>query len=468
MGHSPERLPTSAPVKRAEEVRPLRSRPVGIVGDNALRCADIYTDIRQFYPSIRIDLASRAWRSAAERSGLPSRYTALGLKFLEDARRYQRDVDGHVGLLTGPMISHLIGNLVLREIDEDMARHIPNGYFRYVDDVAIVAPPHIALAAEQRLGENLKKLGFNLNDDKRLETAADKWLESANDFDDAPGISWKTFIGDMKRLLLLYPDAIFPLRETFQKAGLRIQPLNYGEVVQGRDYLERLRDLMKLRWFRRSVRQRVGINSVLVQCIFLRNDLLRELRSLLAGFERLRNYERKRKLYRLKFLIARMLYLGSKEELQEISAAISGVTEMAMAAAAYDAVISRDVSQLLRYGPSAAQAAAQALRADGDVVFCKNVDWTKTRVVQACGVFQLNGLVVESDIPIPNAAVLRFSRWSEDSIDLFRSADSYFRELGCIHGMDDPDANRWAIETAFDRDDDIVFDIQETMQAYPY
>lgn len=366
------------------------------------------------------------------------------------------------------MISHLIGNLVLREIDEDMARHIPNGYFRYVDDVAIVAPPHIALAAEQRLGENLKKLGFNLNDDKRLETAADKWLESANDFDDAPGISWKTFIGDMKRLLLLYPDAIFPLRETFQKAGLRIQPLNYGEVVQGRDYLERLRDLMKLRWFRRSVRQRVGINSVLVQCIFLRNDLLRELRSLLAGFERLRNYERKRKLYRLKFLIARMLYLGSKEELQEISAAISGVTEMAMAAAAYDAVISRDVSQLLRYGPSAAQAAAQALRADGDVVFCKNVDWTKTRVVQACGVFQLNGLVVESDIPIPNAAVLRFSRWSEDSIDLFRSADSYFRELGCIHGMDDPDANRWAIETAFDRDDDIVFDIQETMQAYPY
>jgi hypothetical protein len=428
----------------------------------------VYTDIRQFYPSISIDLALRVWRKACEQGRLAAKYAALGVKLLEDARNYQSKLDGKVGILTGPMISHLIGNLVLRDIDEDMARELPGGYFRYVDDVAIVASPGRALEMEQRLKANLERLDFHLHDQKRLETAAGKWLTSAGDFDDPPGISWMTFIGDMKRLLLIYPDAIYPLRETFQKAGLRVHPLNYSEVAQERGYLERLRGLMLFRWFRRSVRQRSGINGILAQCIFLRNDLLRELRELLSVFGRLEDYDRKRKLYRLKFLVARLLYLGSKDELREFSDAISGIVEMAMAAAVYDAVISRDVSQLLRYGPSAAQAAAQALRADGDTVSCKSVNWSDQKNVQACAIFQLNGLTVESDVPIPDSTVLRFSNWTDESFGLYRVADSYFRELGCIHGMEDPHANRWAIDTAFDRDDDLVFDIQETMQAYPY
>jgi hypothetical protein len=61
--------------------------------------------------------------------------------------------------------------------------------------------------------------------------------------------------------------------------------------------------------------------------------------------------------------------------------------------------------------------------------------------------------------------MVRFSDWNEGSFSLYREKDSYFRELACIHGVDDPDANIWALETAFDRDDGIVFDMQEIMQA---
>lgn len=60
---------------------------------------------------------------------------------------------------------------------------------------------------------------------------------------------------------------------------------------------------------------------------------------------------------------------------------------------------------------------------------------------------------------------MRFSDWKEGSVALYREKDGYFRELGCIHGVDDPDANRCAIETAFDRDDGMVIDVQEIMQA---
>ncbi len=445
--------------RHAAIVEACRSRPGTVV---------VYTDIKQFYPSIRIGLALRVWRRACEQSGLAPKYAALGVKLLEDARDFQGKVDGEVGILTGPMISHLIGNLVLRDIDDDMARELPGGCFRYVDDVAIIAEPSRALEVEQRLKANLERMRFHLHDQKRLETPAGKWLESAGDFDDPPGISWMTFIGDMKRLLLFNPNAIEPLKEAFQQAGIRINPPDYSEVAQERGYLERLKILTGFRWFRRSARTRSQTDLVLIQCAYLRTALQKELRELLGVFGRLQDFDRKRKLYRLKFLVARMLYLGTRDELKEISDGISGILEMAMAAAVYDAVLARDVSQLLRYGPSAAQAAAQALRAEGERVSCKGVDWADPRVIQACAVFQLNGLIVASETPIPEAAVLRFSNWTEGSFSLYHTADPYFRELGCVHGMDNPEANRWAIETAFDRDDDLVFDIQESMQAYPY
>jgi len=48
---------------------------------------------------------------------------------------------------------------------------------------------------------------------------------------------------------------------------------------------------------------------------------------------------------------------------------------------------------------------------------------------------------------------------------LFGDSSGYFLEIGCIHGVDDPSANQWAIETAFDRDDIMVFDMQEVMQV---
>ena len=62
--------------------------------------------------------------------------------------------------------------------------------------------------------------------------------------------------------------------------------------------------------------------------------------------------------------------------------------------------------------------------------------------------------------------MVRFCDWNKGSSTLYQSANEYFRELGCIHGVAEPDLNSWAVETAFDRDDDMVFDMQEVMQAF--
>jgi len=425
----------------------------------------IYTDIRKYYPSITLDRALSAWRRVCKEVNLEARYAALGEKLFSDSRIYQNPDEPDQKLLTGPMLSHVIGNLIFRDIDEDLSAHLPNGYFRYVDDVAIVAPRERALAIEQRLEEQLKRLDLELNHGKRIEVSASKWLKGENDFVDNPGVSWKTFVGDMKRLLLFYPQERKTLQTLFNLTGIRILPIDYADAVHERNFLENINHYIRFRWFRRSTRAKSWAGVIANQAVELRRRYAAELETLLNEFESLREYERKRKLYRLRFLVARMAYLGLSQDLPVISQAISGIPEMAMASAVYDSIASRRVTQLMKYGPTAAQSAAQPLRAGGDTVTCGEVDWSKNEVIQAYAVFRLNGLKVEG-VPVTVLhPIVRFSDWTELSFSLFKERDGYFRELGCIHGMDDPDANRWAIETAFDPDDAMVFDMQEIMQA---
>lgn len=425
----------------------------------------VYTDIRKYYPSITLERALVAWRRACKESKLESRYAVLGEKLLAGARAYQASSDDDHRLLTGPMFSHLIGNLIFRDIDTDLSKELPNGYFRYVDDVAIVAPKDRALAMEQRLREHLERLGLHLNEDKRLEVPAVVWLRGENDFEDHPGISWKTFIGDMRRLLLFYPHERKSLETQFGLLGIRIRPIDYAEITQERPFLDNISYYIRLPWFRRSIRAKSWAGNVVSQAVQLRERYTAELEALLNDFESLRGYERKRKLYRLRFLVARTAYLGLSQSLPVISAAISGITEMAMAAAVYDAITNRNVTQLLKYGPTAAQSAAQPLRAGGDAVRCDEVDWSKPEVLQAYAVFRLNGLRIEGMPVAPLHPLVKFSDWNDGSFSLYKERDGYFREIGCMHGMDDPNANQWAIETAFDRDDGMVFDMQEIMQA---
>ena len=66
------------------------------------------------------------------------------------------------------MFSHLIGNLVLRELDKRMLREAPGGYFRYVDDVALVAPRETAGQLEAVVARYVEDRGMALHGDKRL------------------------------------------------------------------------------------------------------------------------------------------------------------------------------------------------------------------------------------------------------------------------------------------------------------
>lgn len=421
----------------------------------------LHADIRKFYPTITVTVARDAWDRASQSSSLPAAQQRLGQKLLSD---HARAAKGGEAILTGPMFSHLIGNLVFRDIDDEFGATAGVRYFRYVDDITLVGPQRRVADVEALLAERLGELGFRLHPEKRLEVPAAQWIATSPLLAEESVPSWKTFIGKLKQVLMLYPDLREPLAQSFQQNGIRIRPLDYSEAEQERPYLDRMALLAHRLWFRRKMRA-LRAREVLDEALALRGRYANALAAYATRVNQLEGIERKRVIQHIRYLTSRLVYLAAPDTLGVIEESISGVPELAMIATAYYCVRTRDVTPLLRFGPAAAQAAAQPLRALGGLLQCRPVPWTEA-TVQAYAIFRLNGLdlgPLPADMPV--TSLLLFCDWSESSSALLDDRDAYFREIGCIHGVDRPDFNQWALETAFDRDDDLVFDMQTLMEG---
>lgn len=108
-----------------------------------------FLDLKRFYPSITSRDVSAAWRRYAH--ALPHAYRDLGERLIQDHARCS--VDGSRGLLTGPMLSHFLANLVMRETDEWASSSLGVRYFRYVDDITLVGDRAKVATAAKKIAE---------------------------------------------------------------------------------------------------------------------------------------------------------------------------------------------------------------------------------------------------------------------------------------------------------------------------
>lgn len=422
----------------------------------------VYLDIRRFYPSVTLDLAGRVWHDACDEAGLATRWADLGLKLIADQGTSSGEDGGR--LLTGPMFSHLLGNLVLRELDHAMLADPPSRYFRYVDDIALVATPAEVARLEQQVLERLGRLGLELHPDKRLEASADDWRRARSEFAGEPeDVTWGLWLARVRQAMLFRPEGRESLSATLAANDIRVRPLDYGPVAQGRSYLQRMRELSSLRWFRAAVRRETTTQELVLAALDLRARYVGEFFDLVPQYGRLTGFPRKHGRSRMNFLIGRLIYLAPRVRLPEVADALEGHAEYAAAAAVMRALHTRDVTGLLPFGTSAAQVAARPLRAGGEKVTCGSPTSWDEAAVAAVAVLRLEGLEIDYVSPPPRNTLLRLADWREDSADLTDSPDPFAREFACLHGLDDDDANRRANDEAFDRDDQLALHLGQLL-----
>lgn len=424
-----------------------------------------YTDIVRFYPTISRELALRVWRSACDSSGISSLFRHLGERLLMDHAVVAAAYNEGLGILTGPMFSHLIANLVLAEVDGRMFKRMEGRYWRYVDDIVLIGSAEEVNDGREFLKSHLDSgdMGFSLHEGRKdFRVDSNEWLKGARDFDNSENKAWISLIANIKRFLVTRPEEKPILVRAFLENGINIPLLDYSTAVVESSYRERFLDwLSKHSWAPRSVRT-LSVDNLVEDALSARRFYQHRMERLLEeNPEMVQGYERKRLIPKLRFYAGRLIFLALSETLSSVSSALANFPELAFRSRVMSAIPSRDVSSLLGFGTSAAQAAAQVLRIRGDSVWCSLSSFGKVEL-QALAILRLNGLEVDFTSDVIRETVtdpLNQFALGHNPLALMKSDDPFIREIACLRGVENPLRHKQILDTALDRNEQLVLDI---------
>lgn len=416
----------------------------------------MYTDIQKFYPSVSNEDAVAAWNEAVSESTLSPRYKKLGDRLLEN-HRVTSEADGESkGLLTGPMLSHVVANLVLSKIDQHMFDYTGGRYWRYVDDIVFVGDEKELLEWRELLSKKLDELGLKLHTgDKDFRVDAGVWLGGEGDFDSNVGVPWISLIADIKRYLLSHADGESELIDYFEKNSIRIPVSSYSQVVKESTYINKLSNwISKYKWSRGAL-QAITVESIVSSAVNAKRYYMRVMDELLdVDVEALSRYEKKRLIPKLRYYSGRLLFLLDDEGLLSLSQRLSAISEMLLMSTIMRAVATRDVSDVVRFGENATQSASQLLRINDEPVVC-HLDALDDVASQSLAILELNGVFVEG-----NVAAGEFQDFArgENIPSLMKSDDGYVREVSCLHGVKQV-RHKAVLDAVFDSNEELVFDV---------
>jgi hypothetical protein len=134
------------------------------------------------------------------------------------------------------------------------------------------------------------------------------------------------------------------------------------------------------------------------------------------------------------------------------------------------ALRTRDVTSLLKFGTNAVQAAAQVLRLRDEPVLCslEKIDEVE---LQGIALLKLNGinLKIKDEIlaQVSGDPLNNFANGT-NMYDLMRSNDLFIQEISCLRGVDNSLRHHDLLDTAFDRDEQLVFDVINQLKDSSY
>jgi hypothetical protein len=430
-----------------------------------------YTDIRKYYPSIKKELALDAWKSACDSSKISLATRELGERLLEDHFVVSSVHGDGLSILTGPMFSHLIANLVLFKIDKTMQEKMARKYWRYVDDIVLVGDDSQVNEGREFLKSILSDLGFSLHEEnKDFAVDSKTWLEGVNDFNDSESELWINLISNIKRFLIARPELRVDLIKAFLDNGINIPLLDYSAAVLEASYVEKISDfLRKYPWFPKSVR-RLTVQKLVKDAIQVRNVYQGKINAILDGDPQVKEYKRKRLLPKLRFYATRLSYVATPESLSSVGLALADYPELLLESSVMIATQSRDVTSLLKFGANAVQAAAQIFRGQSDPVTCL-LDSLGDVELQGLAVLKLNGVDVQFPENLASKVsgdqLVQFATGDNPAM-LMRSSNLFLKELACLRGVENPLRHQVLLDTAFDRDEQLVFDVINHLRDSSY
>jgi len=413
----------------------------------------LYADIRKFYPSVKYAKAAKAWQKACEKSSLASDWKAFGSLLLK------RQFSLKKGMLVGPLFSHLIGNLILREVDAKMGKAFPGRYFRYVDDFAVVVSARKKKETLSRLRAALKPLGLKLHPQKLHWIQAKQWEEHApyqtDEYDNEyiGDEKWMRFIDHLKCFLMANPQVLEKIRTTFLAAELRVPLPRYTGDAMSKSYGNRFNERLKSVDFVVRLKQ-INPKELLGEGLSLRRHYEEEFQSVWVAYCSTKGLIRRWKLSKVRYLLGRIFLIGSIDKVRKIYQLIRKESEVAEYAAMFEALVKRNADALLPFGWKVAASAGQVLAAASISISSKSKGWQDEHI-EAYATLLLTGAVVDAKIPkrLEDDPRIRIVLGHTSADAWAKMPCSFYRELSALIGGKKLEDHQKLLQTPADPDE---------------
>lgn len=231
----------------------------------------IVTDIKGFYPSVSADQIEGALkvRLADDHSQLRDSSDAI-MEFYRGLIKA-----GGQGIPIGPASGHVLGHLVLDGVDKELTDKFGTNYFRYVDDIVVVADEKDRRSVEKAVEGSLRRYGFEPNPDKTVALTEHEWGHSVLRADVTSSDTFRAFTSDLTIYLAFHPDRAGDIKKIFSSNGLSIP---VGRLLAISKY-------SRFRYFLRRRKAPEGLRHAGVLWFAKNEDFLRRALTLKADYE---------------------------------------------------------------------------------------------------------------------------------------------------------------------------------------
>lgn len=412
----------------------------------------VYLDIKSFYPSINLTSIEKTWLEVCNDSNIPNLYKELGQSFIDKYKIVQKDII-NPGLLIGPMFSHLLANLYLKEVDITMKDITSNRYWRYVDDIVITGNKEEIDFFLQKLYENMSKLGLTFHDQSKFfKLTTKEWIKNKSGVDNGLSWKWVKLIGLIKKLAILAPEEIQNLKYEFNEIEVRLAVLDYCREVKSKSLSSKL-----FRWLKRNLKRNSvpKVEYIISYVENIRYDYF-TLFTESIKMEFSNELENKTKITRIKYLVGRLIYLSREKELIYIANKIIEIPELLIQYEIIKTILTKDISKIVKLGTNATQAVSQVIKQKELILTC-TLDKTDNDVIIALAIFKFHGIKIEftKTTEIKNPFYDFASGNIESSLG---SDDKYLIEFASLHGRNES-RHEEMLNSLFDENEILSFDV---------
>ncbi|NOR55735.1 MAG: hypothetical protein GQ531_05955 [Sulfurovum sp.] len=257
------------------------------------------------------------------------------------------------GIPIGLNINHLIAQTYLDEFDKQLNRKFPNKYFRYVDDIVIICDASEEGDVKREVMLNLPN-ELKINETKTDRLTYDDWKLLSKDHDNQ-NESLHDLLHLITAYLSMHPSKLDTLAKDIRKAGYNIPLKRVANQAKNSKFMLFLVSLFEKK-------KKYGVTEIYFMKAEIIVGKLLALKKFYTGqFKELikLNYdndnsaENRSNTQHLKYIINRLLYLSTIDELSELE--IPNTEKFNDTKEVIYALSSKDLTQVIRYGGKVVQ-----------------------------------------------------------------------------------------------------------------